>query len=154
MTKVADMHWVMTLNTYYHSLYLNCVRYLCEYYVSTEKFEELEQLCSQALQWESLDEELYCYLIRALAGKNKIGSALEVYENACRTLQQQLGICGLSKLKGVYDKLLRQNKSGNVQGIAQVHQDIAEQNPAGAFLWRVSGLSGNLQASGEKDSAF
>ena len=69
MTKVADMHWVMTLNTYYHSLYLNCVRYLCEYYVSTEKFEELEQLCSQALQWESLDEELYCYLIRALAGK-------------------------------------------------------------------------------------
>ena len=31
-------------------------------------------------------------------------------------------------------KLLRQNKSGNVQGIAQVHQDIAEQNPAGAFL--------------------
>ena len=67
MTKVADMHWVMTLNTYYHSLYLNCVRYLCEYYVSTEKFEELEQLCSQALQWESLDEELYCYLIRALA---------------------------------------------------------------------------------------
>ena len=104
MTKVADMHWVMTLNTYYHSLYLNCVRYLCEYYVSTEKFEELEQLCSQALQWESL------------------------------TLQQQLGICGLSKLKGVYDKLLRQNKSGNVQGIAQVHQDIAEQNPAGAFL--------------------
>ena len=45
-----------------------------------------------------------------------------------------LGICGLSKLKGVYDKLLRQNKSGNVQGIAQVHQDIAEQNPAGAFL--------------------
>ena len=49
-------------------------------------------------------------------------------------MQQQLGICGLSKLKGVYDKLLRQNKSGNVQGIAQVHQDIAEQNPAGAFL--------------------
>ncbi|EEG93401.1 transcriptional regulatory protein, C-terminal domain protein [Roseburia inulinivorans DSM 16841] len=72
MTKVADMHWVMTLNTYYHSLYLNCVRYLCEYYVSTEKFEELEQLCSQALQWESLDEELYCYLIRALAGKIKL----------------------------------------------------------------------------------
>ena len=69
-----------------------------------------------------------------MAGKNKIGSALEVYENACRTLQQQLGICELSKLKGVYDKLLRQNKSGNVQGIAQVHQDIAEQNPAGAFL--------------------
>ena len=40
MTKVADMHWVMTLNTYYHSLYLNCVRYLCEYYVRAEKFEE------------------------------------------------------------------------------------------------------------------
>ena len=69
-----------------------------------------------------------------MAGKNKIGSALEVYENACRTLQQQLGICGLSKLKGVYDKLLRQNKRGNVQGIAQVHQDIAEQDPVGAFL--------------------
>lgn len=134
MTKVADMHWVMMLNTYYHSLYLNCVRYLCECYVRAEKYENLEQLCSQALQQESLDEELYCYLIKALAGKNKIGSALEVYENACRTLQQQLGICELSKLKGVYDKLLRQNKSGNVQGIAQVHQDIAEQNPAGAFL--------------------
>ena len=125
MTKVADMHWVMMLN---------CVRYLCECYVRAEKYENLEQLCSQALQQESLDEELYCYLIKALAGKNKIGSALEVYENACRTLQQQLGICELSKLKGVYDKLLRQNKSGNVQGIAQVHQDIAEQNPAGAFL--------------------
>ena len=111
MTKVADMHWVMMLNTYYHSLYLNCVRYLCECYVRAEKYENLEQLCSQALQQESLDEELYCYLIKALAGKNKIGSALEVYENACRTLQQQLGICELSKLKGVYDKLLSLNKS-------------------------------------------
>ena len=66
MTKVADMHWVMTLNTYYHSLYLNCVRYLCECYVRAEKYENLEQLCSQALQQESLDEELYCYLIKAL----------------------------------------------------------------------------------------
>ncbi len=52
-----------------------------------KKYENLEQLCSQALQQESLDEELYCYLIKALAGKNKIGSALEVYENACRTLK-------------------------------------------------------------------
>lgn len=142
------------LNTYYHSLYLNCVRYLCECYVRAEKYENLEQLCSQALQQESLDEELYCYLIKALAGKNKIGSALEVYENACRTLQQQLGTCELSKLKGVYDKLLRQNKSRKCAGIAQVHQDIAEQNPAGAFFVRVSGLSGNLQASVRKTAAF
>ena len=49
MTKVADMHWVMMLNTYYHSLYLNCVRYLCECYVRAEKYENLEQLCRQAL---------------------------------------------------------------------------------------------------------
>ncbi len=49
-------------------------------------------------------------------------------------VKRQLGICELSKLKSVYDKLLRQNKSGNVQGIAQVHQDIAEQNSAGAFF--------------------
>ena len=45
--------------------------------------------------------------------------------------QPDSGICELSKLKSVYDKLLRQNKSGNVRGIAQVHQDIAEQNSAG-----------------------
>ena len=37
MTKVADMHWVMTLNTYYHSLYLNCVRYLVKNIMSAQK---------------------------------------------------------------------------------------------------------------------
>ena len=66
----------------------------------------------------------------------------------------QLGICELSKLKSVYDKLLRQNKSGNVQGIAQVHQDIAEQNSAGAFLCGYPVFREICRLQVRKDSAF
>jgi DNA-binding SARP family transcriptional activator len=64
MQKNTEMHWVITLTTYYHSLYLSGVKYLCDLYVSTRRFEELETLCSRALLKESLDEDLYCYLIK------------------------------------------------------------------------------------------
>ena len=49
MQKNTEMHWVITLTTYYHSLYLNGVKYLCDLYVSTRRFEELEMLCSRTL---------------------------------------------------------------------------------------------------------
>ena len=134
MQKNMEMHWVITLTTYYHSLYLNGVKYLCDLYVSTRRFEELEMLCSRTLLKESLDEDLYCYLIRAMAEENKIGSAMEVYTKACELLQRQLGISEFTKLKGIYDKLLKMKKSGKVRELAEVYQDISEENPEGVFL--------------------
>lgn len=134
MQKNTEMHWVITLTTYYHSLYLNGVKYLCDLYVSTRRFEELETLCSRTLLKESLDEDLYCYLIRAMAEENKIGSAMEVYTKACELLERQLGISEFIKLKGIYDKLLKMKKSGKVRELAEVYQDISEENPEGVFL--------------------
>ena len=134
MAKIAEMNWIITLNTYYHSMYLSCVKKLCELYAKSELYDELDYLCSQAINYENLDEDLYYYLILARIKRNKMNLAMESYEKACRILKDQLGIRNSPKLCGIYDEILKMNKSGKADKMEEVCEDIAEENPEGVFM--------------------
>ena len=92
MSKLLDLHWIMTLNTYYHSMYLSAVKALAELYIKTEKYEKLEVLCTQAIHFESGDEQLYCYQIEARMRSGKISLALDSYEKAREIMEKELGV--------------------------------------------------------------
>ena len=114
LNKLIDLHWIMTLNTYYHSMYLSAVKALAELYIKTEQYEKLELLCTQAIHLESGDEQLYCYQIEARMRSGKISLALDSYEKAREIMEKELGVRKTTVLNKVYQELLSMNK-GSIQ---------------------------------------
>lgn len=134
MPKILEMHWVVTMNTYYHSMYLSCVKLLSEQYIPKEDFEKIENICNEALKYDNVDEELHYYLIYARMKQNKLNLAMESYEKACKILRDELGIRKPEKLQAVYEELLSMSKGEKAAKIEDVTENMTEENPEGVFL--------------------
>lgn len=134
MTKLTDLHWILTLNTYYHSLYLTCAKALAELYLKLERYEDLEHLCADALNFENADEQLYCYQIEARMHCGKISLAMDSYDKARNIMEKELGIRKTTILNKVYEELLAISKGSASYNITEVKKDIQEENPSGVFM--------------------
>lgn len=133
--QITDRHWAVTMSAFYHSLYLTTVKNLSESYLMTENFEKMEQVCVQALQYDSVDEQLYCSLILALTRQNKLTLAMEYYETAEKTLYSALGVRNSTKLKEVHEELLKMQKGKKAEELEDIHEDIVEEKePEGAYM--------------------
>lgn len=134
MPKLADMHWVITMSTYYHSLYLSAIKGLAELYIKAEMYDELESICNEALRHDNVDEQLHYYLIYARMKKHKLKLAMESYEKACNILSRELGIRKPAKLQAIYEELLKMNKGIQAESMDRVQEDMLEENPEGVFF--------------------
>ena len=124
MVRLTDMHWILTLNTYYHSLYLSCVKALSEIYLKLERYENLEKICTDALKLESGDEELYCYQIEARMRCGKVNLAMDSYEKAREIMEKELGVRKTTILNKVYDELMKISKGGSSYNFDEIKEDI------------------------------
>lgn len=134
MSKLLDMPWIVTQNSYYHSIYLSAVKALALLYKEHNKYEELEVLCLNALQYEKSDEQLYCYQIEARMRSGKINLALESYESARNIMEKELGIRKTTILNKVYEELLSTSKGQTIYKMQEIHDDIVEEDPQGVFM--------------------
>jgi DNA-binding SARP family transcriptional activator len=134
MPQLSDMSWISTLGTYYHSMYLSAVKALAELYVKEGHFELLEELCNEALRYESGDEQLYCYQIEARMRCGKIALAIESYEKAREIMEKELGIRKTTVLNKVYEELLSMSKGQSAYTMNEIREDIVEEEPEGVFL--------------------
>ena len=134
LPQILDMHWILTLNTYYHSLFLSCAKGLAELYVKTEQYEKLDKLCNNALKYENGDEQLFCYQIEARMRCGKISLALESYEKAREIMEKELGIRKTTILNKVYEELLAMSKGQSAYSMNEVREDIVEEEPEGVFF--------------------
>ncbi len=134
LPQIIDMHWILTLNTYYHSLFLSCAKGLAELYEETGQFENLDKLCNHALKYENGDEQLFCYQIEARMRCGEISLALESYEKARKIMEQELGIRKTTILNKVYEELLAMSKGQSAYSMKEVHEDIVEEEPEGVFF--------------------
>lgn len=133
--QIMDRHWAVTMSAFYHSLYLTSVKNLSQAYLQTEDFEKMEQVGVQALQYDSVDEQLYCNLILALTRQNKLTLAMEYYETAEKTLYSALGVRNSTRLKEVHEELLKMQKGKKAEELEDIHEDIVEEKePEGAYM--------------------
>lgn len=134
MPKILEMHWAVTMNTYYHSIYLSCVKLLAECYIKSGDYEKMEQICNEALKYDNVDEELHYYLVLARMEQNKLNLAMESYEKAVKILREELGIRKPEKLQTIYEELLSMSKGEKAAKIEEVKENMTEENPEGVFL--------------------
>lgn len=134
MPKITDMHWVVTLSTYYHSMFLNAIKGLAQLYIHEEKYDELENICIRALKIDNVDETLHYYLVLSHVRNNNAKLAIESYEKACTILYKELGVRNPKKLQEIHDEILKMDHGTQTGNIEDVQDDMLEENPEGVFL--------------------
>lgn len=135
MPRIMDRHWVMTLSTYYHSLLISAIKSLSGLYMKEERYEDVEHLCTEVLEYDSVDEWLHCTLITSLIRQNKQKLAMQQYEEAVKLLYDALGVRNSAQLKAVHEELLKMSKGADAEGIENVHEDMTEkEEPEGAYI--------------------
>lgn len=133
MSGYNDVYWLASMTTFYQSLYLNTVKECASLLEKCGRYVEMEQIIRDALDRESLDEELHTYFVRSLIGQGKQKLALEQYQKSSRILYENLGITDLGSMKGEYEKLMRQEHE--VQSdLAVVRRELCGEKEEGAFV--------------------
>lgn len=133
LSGITDQYWITALSAYYHSMYLNLVKELAEYLEKNRCYQELEELMQRAVKLDMLDEDLYCWLIRALIGENRQNLAAEYYHRAVEILYENLGVRPSKQLQDIYGELMRQQHEYETD-IRVIQADLKEEEEKkGAF---------------------
>ncbi len=131
--RIAKESWMLSRLTYYRLLYLETVKCLAEIYWRKEAWDALEQLCQKALDVDTLDEDLYYWLIKSQIGKKDYDQAMTYYENANKQLYDHLGIRNADRFEGIYEEILALSDR-TASNINSLMESVCEkEKPTGVF---------------------
>lgn len=105
MSNLLQEHWAISISTYYHSIYLTLVEEYCQLLEKLGKYEEIEKVCKQAIDIDTLDENLHFWLIKALTYQGKQKLAMNHYKATTKMLYDTLGTKPSKQLEDFYQQL-------------------------------------------------
>jgi hypothetical protein len=83
--------WVLPVSNYYKRLYLRTVKDLVEVYKRMSAYDDIEELCTKAIEHEPYEEDLYEDLIQALLINGEIAKAQRYYRYYSDLMQKAFG---------------------------------------------------------------
>ena len=103
---LTDEYWMMGIDTYYTSVFLEAVKNLAGILEKENKYKELVQLCRYAMPVEPLDEDIRFWLIKTLILQKRTSEALKEWENARRVWKKQLQGYFPERLNSLYKDII------------------------------------------------
>ena len=123
LPKFASEHWILQQTTYYHSLYISCVKMLIKLYEEVQEYEKMELLCISALKHEELDEQIHIGLMRAYMLSGKRQKAEDQYKIASNLLYSQLGTKPSQEMQDLYQEMLKEEKNEQYD-LLKIQEDL------------------------------
>lgn len=134
LPELSAEYWAISMATYYNSMYLAMVKKLADLMEQEQRYEELERLCRKELRFEPIDEEIHCYLLRALIAENKQQAAAEHYKKTVKYLYDTLGVRPSQQMQDIYEEMQKRQHS-HESNIDIIQEELKEKGTAtGAFL--------------------
>lgn len=134
LPKLHDHLWVISLQAYYHSIYVSMIKSYAAILESREQYQEMSAVCTRATQIESLDEDIYYLLISALIKLGETTAALNQYNAVVEHLYRSFGIRPSARLRGLYDTIMNLNRPPE-SDIDLVEADLREvASQSGAYF--------------------
>ena len=103
---LTDEYWMIGIDTYYTSLFLETVKSMAGLLEKEKKYKELVQLCRYAMPAELLDEDIRYWLIKALIQQKKVSEALKEWETAQSVWREQLQGYFPERLNSLYKEIM------------------------------------------------
>ena len=134
LPKLADQLWVIPLQTYYHTLYLEAVFAYANLLMAAEQYAELAELINEAIVIEPYYDKLHALLITALLRQGNSLAALNHYESATELLYRNLGVHPSEELRALYKEIMNERKSLETD-LCIIQKDLRETaSRPGAFV--------------------
>lgn len=125
--------WVVSISSYYRSMYFKCVYAALELLLRTQKYTEIELICQKALIIDQFEEDIHKYLILAMIHQGKQTHALAHYSYITDLFFRELGVNPSPSMRDLYRDIIK--TINNVEAdIDIVKEDLREpDNGTGAF---------------------
>lgn len=134
LSKSAYESWVVSLNTYYRSIYGKAVHMAIELLFASGKLHDIIAICSKATAINPYDEFVHYSHIKALAELGEQESAKKQYDIVTSLMMNKFGITPSKELMELYDTAIKTKKSVQTD-IEAVISDLADNIPVtGAFF--------------------
>lgn len=133
LSELSSEYWVVSMATYYHSIYLTMVKKLAALLEKEKKFTDVEEICGKAIQIEPLDEEIHCFLLRAMIADNKQQLAASHYKETVKLLYDSLGVRPSGEMENIYEEL-QKIQHDHESNIDIIQEDLREEKASGAFF--------------------
>lgn len=139
LEHLAEETWMLTLSTYYNSMYSEAVKRLASLYRQTGEYEKMTEICQRASSYDLLDEELHYWVAVGLSGQKKYQQALDYCEDARTLLKKRLGISSLDILEKAYAEILQTSRTAEKKSMKDVFQEVSEEEkPQSVFYCEYS----------------
>lgn len=133
LSELSSEYWVVSIATYYHSIYLTMVKRLAALLEKEKKFTDVEEICGKAIQIEPLDEEIHCFLLRAMIADNKQQLAASHYKETVKLLYDSLGVRPSGEMENIYEEL-QKIQHDHESNIDIIQEDLREEKASGVFF--------------------
>ena len=131
LSDIDDYH-ILSLNAYYHTLYLSRVIDCAKLLKQQKKYTMMEKLAQGALAIDNLNDDLYIILIESLYLQQKYHESIETYRATTDLLYKTMGVQPSSKMRDLYE-IIRQ-ESHDEGHINDIQKDLTLENKEGAFF--------------------
>lgn len=111
--------WVIPINSYYHTIYIQLVNYLISLLEEKKDYKNIILVCEKAVLIERYEENLYKKLISSLCKMNETKCALEKYNYVTKLFYDELGLNVSNDFKNIYNEIIKisPNKKNNIEYI-------------------------------------
>ena len=133
LSELSSEYWVISIATYYHSIYLTMVKKLAALLEKEKQFTDVEEICAKAIQIEPLDEEIHCFLLRAMIADNKQKLASDHYKETVKLLYDSLGVRPSGEMETIYEEL-QKIQHDHESNIDIIQEELREEKTSGAFF--------------------
>lgn len=102
--------WVVPVSAYYHTMYLKIVSESIAILMNEQSYDEVANLCWQALKIDPYTESLHYSLIRSLYLNGNQRAALKQYSTTTDLFFSKFGITPSAEFKALYKEIIKINK--------------------------------------------
>lgn len=130
----AGEQWIVPVNTYYHTLYIELVKKICGILMENRRYDEIIQICENSIKIDEYEESFYEFMINSLLKKGSSKEAMRRYESVVDLFYNKLGINISQSFKSLYREIIKTEKNTEFD-LSVIKDDLREQSrKAGAFL--------------------
>lgn len=126
-------HWVTSLSTQYHALYLHSVYTLIELFIQQEAYAEAANLCWKALGHAPYEESIHYYLIYSLYLSGSSQAALVQYNTSRDLFLSRFSRLPSERFQELY-KIITSSQNDIATDLALIQRDLSEQHTRGSFF--------------------
>ena len=110
LPAISSSHWVISLTTYFQSLYLRNAKQLALLCGEAEDYDTMSEICKNALLIDPLDDETQYLFIKALLLQGHIDLAKKQYQTASHMMYESLGIRQSENLQKIYMEIMKKQE--------------------------------------------